>query len=302
MKKFFYLIVGFFFAYPSMAEKPSVRITFSFQKDSITSPEIKTTIEVIKKRLEYKKTYNKQAKIYSDRLTNGDPVICIEIFLSNDDPQLINYLCAQGKIQFHEVYLFPEIQELINTYSILKDSLFVYLQDPPEEEKYNQGLFKYCKSENKNKVVQLLSLSEVKEILENKNIYFAWGKSTFSSTNQSRLYAIHTNPFLTQKNIQETKEKKTNSYSNEISLSLDSVGTSIFKNKTSKNINKYIAISWDDEVFSAPMVMQEIPGGKVSITGLTDDLLHSNDIVFILESGVLPSKMNLHSINSISKK
>jgi SecD/SecF fusion protein len=162
-------------------------------------------------------------------------------------------------------------------------------------------LFKYCKPENKNKIVQLLNTSQVKEILENKNIHFAWGKSNFSSNNQPRLYAINPHSFLTQKNIKEAKEEKTNSFSNQINLSLDSIGTSIFKNKTSENRNKYIAITWDDEVFSAPRVMQEIPGGKVSITGLTDDLLHSKDIVFILESGVLPSKMNFHSINSISK-
>jgi preprotein translocase subunit SecD len=73
-------------------------------------------------------------------------------------------------------------------------------------------------------------------------------------------------------------------------ISLDSLGTEIFRQLTAENINKRMAMVLVEggklEVVTAPNINQEIGGGNVSITG-SMTLPQANDVALLLGSGSL---------------
>lgn len=79
-------------------------------------------------------------------------------------------------------------------------------------------------------------------------------------------------------------------------LSLDSLGTEIFRQLTAENINKRMAMVLVEgdklEVVTAPNINQEIGGGNVSITG-SMTLAQANDVALLLGSGSLAAPMQI---------
>ena len=73
----------------------------------------------------------------------------------------------------------------------------------------------------------------------------------------------------------------------EVSLTMDDIGTKIWKNLTRENEGGFIAIALDDEVYSAPRINGEIPYGRTSITGF--DLKEAIDVANVLNAGKLPA-------------
>jgi len=75
---------------------------------------------------------------------------------------------------------------------------------------------------------------------------------------------------------------------NQISMSMNSEGASIWKNLTANNIGKSVAIVLDNLVYSYPTVQGEIPNGQSSITG-NFTLEEAKDLANILKAGKLPA-------------
>ena len=58
----------------------------------------------------------------------------------------------------------------------------------------------------------------------------------------------------------------------QIEVELSEVGSELFAEITKANINKRLAIVLDGQLYSAPVIRSEIPGGKVLVTGsFTED-------------------------------
>lgn len=78
----------------------------------------------------------------------------------------------------------------------------------------------------------------------------------------------------------------------EISLEMDQQGASLWAQLTKANIQKPIAITLDDYVYSAPNVQNEITGGRSSITG-DFSAAEGTDLANILQTGKLdaPAKI-----------
>jgi SecD/SecF fusion protein len=74
----------------------------------------------------------------------------------------------------------------------------------------------------------------------------------------------------------------------EISMQMNSRGAKIWKRLTAENIDRKIAIVLDNRVYSAPVVQNEIPGGRSSISG-NFTLEESKDLANILKAGALPA-------------
>jgi SecD/SecF fusion protein len=73
----------------------------------------------------------------------------------------------------------------------------------------------------------------------------------------------------------------------EISITMDSTGTRIWKQMTADNIGKAIAIVLDNYVFCYPVVQSEIPNGRSQITGnFTKE--EAEDLATILKLHSLP--------------
>jgi SecD/SecF fusion protein len=83
-------------------------------------------------------------------------------------------------------------------------------------------------------------------------------------------------------------------------IDLDADGAKAFEQLTRKMIGKKIAIVVDDRVKSAPIVMSEIPGGRISITmggnQLERQQQEANELAIALASGALPSPLREESV------
>ncbi len=75
----------------------------------------------------------------------------------------------------------------------------------------------------------------------------------------------------------------------EVTLSMNSEGTRIWKRLTGENIGKQVAIVLDGYVYSYPTVRSEIPNGRSSISGGNMSVEEGDDLANILKAGKLPA-------------
>ncbi|NTV41357.1 MAG: protein translocase subunit SecD [Candidatus Moranbacteria bacterium] len=83
-----------------------------------------------------------------------------------------------------------------------------------------------------------------------------------------------------------------------IALQFDEEGTALFTDITKRNVGKRVAIFLDGEIVSAPMVNEEITGGRAEISG-DYTLQEAKDQVQKLNTGALPVPLTLVSQQSI---
>jgi len=141
-------------------------------------------------------------------------------------------------------------------------------------------------------VNNLLNRDEVRAMLP-KDFKFLWMKSP-SEQNMDAIYmvGIRTNmdgSAPLEGDVITDARQDINGTNNEIevSLTMDDIGTKIWKNLTRENEGGFIAIALDDEVYSAPRINGEIPYGRTSITGF--DLKEAIDVANVLNAGKLPA-------------
>ena len=89
--------------------------------------------------------------------------------------------------------------------------------------------------------------------------------------------------------ITDARQDYTQDGSVEVSMTMNSEGARIWKNLTGQNIDRQIAITLDNYVYSYPAVRQEISGGRSSISGGGMTVEEAQDIANILKAGKLPA-------------
>jgi preprotein translocase subunit SecD len=77
-----------------------------------------------------------------------------------------------------------------------------------------------------------------------------------------------------------------------VSVDLDQRGARIFDTLTAENVGRRLAIVLDKTVYSAPVIKERIPGGKVSITGRFS-IDEAHDLAIVLRSGALPAPVEI---------
>ena len=81
-----------------------------------------------------------------------------------------------------------------------------------------------------------------------------------------------------------------------VHINLDGRGGRIFKNVTRENVGKRMAIllieKGKTEVVTAPVIREEIGGGRVQITGM-DSTQEANDVALLLRAGALAAPMEI---------
>lgn len=107
---------------------------------------------------------------------------------------------------------------------------------------------------------------------------------------------VRKDPFLLKKRVVLTGETLTGAevrYDQDynepyVSITFNRVGASIFQQVTRENVKKRLAIVLDDNVYSAPVIQDEIGGGLAQITGrfTTEE---ARDLAIILRAGALPA-------------
>lgn len=111
---------------------------------------------------------------------------------------------------------------------------------------------------------------------------------------------ISKNPFLLKKKTLMTGDYITNAdvkidtQYNEpyVSITFDKIGTKVFAQITREHIKKRLAIVLDGNVYSAPVIQDEITGGQAQITG-SFKLEEARDLAIVLRAGSLPAPVHI---------
>jgi preprotein translocase subunit SecD len=77
-----------------------------------------------------------------------------------------------------------------------------------------------------------------------------------------------------------------------VTFELDDVGAKLFEQITSQNVGKRLAIVLDNNVYSAPVINERIPGGRGQITGRFD-MKEASDLAIVLRAGALPAPVKI---------
>jgi preprotein translocase subunit SecD len=77
-----------------------------------------------------------------------------------------------------------------------------------------------------------------------------------------------------------------------VALEFDEVGGRLFEQITGSNVKKRLAIILDDNVYSAPVIQERIPGGRAQITGRFD-MKEAGDLAIVLRAGTLPAPVRI---------
>ncbi len=83
-----------------------------------------------------------------------------------------------------------------------------------------------------------------------------------------------------------------------VALEFDDVGGKLFEQITSANVKKRLAIILDDNVYSAPVIQERIPGGRAQITGRFD-MKEAGDLAIVLRAGALPAPVKIIEERSV---
>ncbi len=158
----------------------------------------------------------------------------------------------------------------------------------------------------------LLNRPEIK-ILFPPDLVFRWSKDpmvdfqTNKETDQYQLYAIRLErgtdkPLITGEGVTDARPE-TDPVTGKVSVSLkmDNAAAKIWGQMTTKaaqDNNREIAILLDDEVVSAPQVINPITGGNSSITG-NYTIQEAQDFANILQIGKLPAQTRIISENLV---
>ena len=151
----------------------------------------------------------------------------------------------------------------------------------------------YAAAKNRDAISEMLALAFEKKAIP-ASVKFLWGaKPVNESSDLYELYAIRIttrdgSALLDGGVITDARQDFSNNGGNEISMTMNNEGAREWKRITGDNIGKCVAIVLDDLVYSAPVVQNEISGGRSSITGQFT-LEEAKDLANILKSGKLPA-------------
>ncbi|MGZ5197526.1 MAG: protein translocase subunit SecD, partial [Kaistella sp.] len=144
-------------------------------------------------------------------------------------------------------------------------------------------------------VINKIINSKIAKDLRPQNIkytQFMWGyKPEVGDENNLVLYAVRGN--ISQKApVDGAVESARVNYDDlgriVVDMQMDSKGSKDWKTLTGKNVNKPVAVTLDNVVYTAPNVVNEIPNGRTQISGSFSQE-EAQDLVNVLGAGKLPA-------------
>jgi len=163
--------------------------------------------------------------------------------------------------------------------------------------KYNYGrgpMVGYCSINDTAKVNTILKRKEIQFIFP-PFCRFLWERVPYDLNKTTlRLIAIKTGRSgaapIDGSYITDAKQENSQGGQNEISMTMNTDGTRIWKLMTRDNIGKSIAIVLDNYVYTYPVVQSEIPSGRSQITG-NFTVEEAKDLATIFKMHELPVKL-----------
>ena len=153
----------------------------------------------------------------------------------------------------------------------------------------------YVKTDDKNKLLLMLSRPEVQKVIPN-NVEFVFSAKAIGQQEGQDIYImylVNNEPELTGGVITDAQANiDPNSSSPIVSMTMDSEGATDWARITGANIEKRIAIMLDGVVFSAPVVRNKITGGRSQIEGMAN-MEEAKLLEIVLKAGALPAPVDI---------
>ena len=232
----------------------------------------------------------------------GTGRISVEMPGTTNKDRVVKMLQTSAKLQFWEVQqvqeIFPYFEQLNaviaakgDSIGIAKNTNFVNLMQLNSLKSNGIGNIKLSDTAVVNKVLN----SDLAKKLRPANIkytQFMWGyKPEAGDDNNLVLYAVRGN--INQKApVDGAVESARVNYDDlgriVVDMQMDSKGSKDWKTMTAKNVNKPVAVTLDNVVYTAPNVVNEIPNGRTQISGNFSQQ-EAQDLVDVLGAGKLPA-------------
>jgi len=268
----------------------------------------KTSIQVLSNRLT---TYGLKPRQFSIIPLGNDQ---IRITLKKEDfPEKVKKLLLQkGCFSILEPYPTKEIltnsclnqiDDLLQSAS--NSSKLSSLLLLSENSMYSTELAHASKTDT-SQINTYLSLANIRALFP-KDLQFMWSSFPSQLINGNQyfaLYAAKTNdaasiPF-DSKDIVKATAKRNDHNLHIILLNFKKTSHQKLEELTAKNVEKFILLTIDSKVYSAPKVMEKLTGGAVQISGNFTES-ETITIAHILQNGSLPTEVELISESLIGK-
>jgi len=236
----------------------------------------------------------------------GTGRISVEMPGIKDIDRVKKMLQTSAKLQFWEVQqaqeIFPYFEQLNAVIAAKGDSLgvpkntnFVNLMQLNLLKSNGVGNIKLSDTAVVNKILN----SDLAKKLRPSNIKyteFMWGyKPEANDENNLVLYAIRST-INKKAPVDGAVESARVNYDElgrvVVDMQMDSKGSKDWKAMTAKNVNKPVAVTLDNVVYTAPNVVNEIPNGRTQISGNFSQQ-EAQDLVDVLGAGKLPASAKI---------
>lgn len=265
-------------------------------------------------------------------LDKSRDIIVVELPGIENPERARNFLKSAAKLEFWEVYRLDDAgiaDALVDADKTLKVALgdtskvaandtasqfqtgplFTNLQ-PNQQFNVNpqspSNVIGYAEKNKRKLVSEYLARPEIAQKFP-RDLVFSWSKDAIKDAkgNSTNVYELHAlrktpgkdGPALEGERVADaratTGDKGSNGY--EISLTMDNTGASLWADLTKRcadDKRRPVAIVLDDEVVSAPHVINPIEGGRSSITG-NYNAQEAQDMASMLQVGKLPAKAEI---------
>jgi preprotein translocase subunit SecD len=231
-------------------------IVLQASSKSLPAASLQRSAEIISERLSQYGLKSAKVKVVSD------DNLQVRVPVNTEISDIEDLLTIKGIIEFYETYTHDEISTLFKNDNKLTDLLgYKNIQSPSDP---RLG----CSTENRQTAEGYIKQSQ------SVSCKLLWGRKN------DCLFALKSSPLLSRTDIDSVKLTGT-SGNLRIMIRLKPEAAGIFAEATRKNIDRCIAVVFDNSVFSYPRVRAEITGGKVEVTGdFTDKEVKSFPIIF----------------------
>lgn len=153
----------------------------------------------------------------------------------------------------------------------------------------------YVNQDEKDKLKLMLARPDVQAVIPD-NVEFDFGAKPVGYQNGKgiyKLYCVNKEPELTGGVITDAQANiDPNTSSAVVNMQMNSEGATEWARITGANIGHRIAIILDGAVYSAPNVINKIPGGNSQITGMAN-LEEAKLLEIVLKAGALPAPVKI---------
>jgi preprotein translocase subunit SecD len=168
----------------------------------------------------------------------------------------------------------------------------------PDQRNTGEG---YVLENNRDRVMRLLARPDVQRLLP-VDFEFLWSAKTDPTPDGKKfyhLYAVKRVPELTGGVIVNARASvDPNDNRPIVNMEMNSDGSREWARITGANVNKRIAITLDNAVFSAPTVINKIVGGHSQITGM-ESPNEARLLEIVLRAGALPAPVSIIEQRSV---